>query len=191
MRGPPIKKNHMLLPEAYPETLADIQHTLDQSLALPEELAAGVSEERFHHRPGGKWSIGENLEHLVLSNKGVASALGRPKGFFAQFGPPDRPSRSFQEMHDRYFVRVKGRVSPPPYAPRPEAPKSREEVLESWRMIRQKYAERLAANWTETDLDTLVIPHPVIGKLTMREMLFFHIFHNHHHYDAMRRAIQG
>ncbi len=35
--------------------------------------------------------------------------------------------------------------------------------------------------WDETALDQYQVPHPVIGNLTVREMLFFTIHHNLRH----------
>ena len=51
-------------------------------------------------------------------------------------------------------------------------------------MIGEKYTERLG-NWSEKDLDKYKLPHPLLGKLTVREMLFFTIYHNEHHLKAM------
>ncbi|MCB0635830.1 MAG: DinB family protein [Lewinella sp.] len=175
----------------FPETLPEIQAGMDASMAAAEQLAAEATEPLFHSRPNGKWSIGENLEHLILSNMGVASALARPKAFFEQFGAPQGPSRTYQAMHDQYFVLVQGRTAPPPFAPDREAPTSQADLLHSWRTIRAKYAERLPAHWTEETLDQYCLPHPAIGQLTVREMLFFHIFHNHHHLAAMERIVKG
>jgi hypothetical protein len=169
----------------FPQTLPEIQKAMDASFAAAEDLAAHVSEAQFHFQPGGKWSMGENLEHLILSNMGVASALARRKGFFEQFGSPARPSLSYEAMHEKYFVQVQGRTAPPAVAPDRAAPKGQQELLHSWRMIRGKYAERLPAHWTEETLDSYGLPHPAIGLLTIREMLFFHIFHNYHHVAAM------
>ncbi len=39
----------------------------------------------------------------------------------------------------------------------------------------------VAEKWTEDDLDRFLLPHPLIGKLTIREMLFFTIYHNLRH----------
>ena len=35
--------------------------------------------------------------------------------------------------------------------------------------------------WKDTDLDQYYIIHPILGRLTVREMLFFTIYHTEHH----------
>jgi hypothetical protein len=48
--------------------------------------------------------------------------------------------------------------------------------------------EQVAANlhsaidtWGERGLERLRLPHPALGLLTVREMLFFTLYHNLHH----------
>jgi hypothetical protein len=35
--------------------------------------------------------------------------------------------------------------------------------------------------WSEKNLDNTAVPHPLIGKLTLRKMLYFTIYHMKHH----------
>ncbi len=39
--------------------------------------------------------------------------------------------------------------------------------------------------WSEAALDRYRLPHPLLGKLTVREMLFFTLYHNAHHLDQV------
>ena len=39
----------------------------------------------------------------------------------------------------------------------------------------------MTLRWSEKKLDRYQAPHPALGKLTIREMLYFTIFHNVHH----------
>jgi hypothetical protein len=43
--------------------------------------------------------------------------------------------------------------------------------------------------WNERRLDRVALPHPLLGKLTAREMLFFTLYHNQHHVAAARRRL--
>jgi hypothetical protein len=41
--------------------------------------------------------------------------------------------------------------------------------------------------FSEDDLDSIRLPHPLLGKLTVREMLYFAVYHvGHHHRQAMK-----
>jgi hypothetical protein len=76
----------------------------------------------------------------------------------------------------------------------------REEVTAAQRSARQRAllmrwqrgnAQLRAAveAWSEADLDRLLLPHPILGKITAREMLFFAIYHGHHHIAAAKRRL--
>lgn len=43
--------------------------------------------------------------------------------------------------------------------------------------------------WTEEELDRGQLPHPVLGMVTMREMLFFTVIHNRLHAGDIERAL--
>jgi hypothetical protein len=43
--------------------------------------------------------------------------------------------------------------------------------------------------WSERQLDRIRLPHPVLGKLSVREMLFFTLYHNQHHIEAVKRRL--
>jgi uncharacterized damage-inducible protein DinB len=43
------------------------------------------------------------------------------------------------------------------------------------------------AQWPETALDARRLPHPLIGRLTVREMLLFTVYHNRHHLENVQR----
>jgi hypothetical protein len=43
--------------------------------------------------------------------------------------------------------------------------------------------------WREKDLETLWMPHPILGKITAREMIHFVIYHAEHHVAATKRRL--
>ena len=49
---------------------------------------------------------------------------------------------------------------------------------------------RSASGWGEWTLDRLRLPHPALGRLTVREMLFFTLYHNLHHVENVARRIK-
>ena len=40
------------------------------------------------------------------------------------------------------------------------------------------------------DLDKYVLPHPLLGKVTLREMLYFTIHHNEHHLELLKAGLR-
>jgi hypothetical protein len=43
--------------------------------------------------------------------------------------------------------------------------------------------------WSEAALDSVQMPHPLLGRLTAREMIFFTLYHNQHHVEVVRRRL--
>jgi uncharacterized damage-inducible protein DinB len=44
---------------------------------------------------------------------------------------------------------------------------------------------------TEEELDRYLLPHPLLGKLTMREMLYFTIYHVTHHHRQVETNLSN
>jgi uncharacterized damage-inducible protein DinB len=47
------------------------------------------------------------------------------------------------------------------------------------------------AKWSEANMDYHVLPHPLLGPLSVREMLFFTVYHNTHHVLNVQRLRAG
>jgi hypothetical protein len=147
--------------------------------------------DEFFARIGDAWSPAENVRHLSKSMRPVAKALTTPRLFLrVLFGSPRRASVSFDELVGRYKKLLDeggkaGRFSPSAHA---------ETDLAAWRtrIMNEHHAahEQLMTaieRWPEKKLDRYQLPHPLLGKLTVREMLFFTLYHEGHHREVVRR----
>jgi hypothetical protein len=68
------------------------------------------------------------------------------------------------------------------------APERRTALLARWERVNARLREALEG-WSERDLDRILLPHPLLGKLTTREMLFFTLYHDRHHVEAAKRRL--
>jgi len=50
-----------------------------------------------------------------------------------------------------------------------------------------KLVDAIDQKWTEEQLDNYCVAHPILGKLTMRELAYFTIYHNIHHMETIRK----
>jgi hypothetical protein len=50
---------------------------------------------------------------------------------------------------------------------------------------------RRVVSWSEIDLDRYRLPHPLLGKLTVREMLFFTLQHLAHHASKVEARLEA
>jgi hypothetical protein len=146
-----------------------------------------LSNHRFVVSPEGKWSAGQQLDHLIRSAKPVNKALGLPKFFLRFFGTPvNSTSRSYEQMKDAYVtVLGRGGVTTRPYIPAVTEAHQREILLQQMHAQRDKMIAQLD-KWTEEELDKYQVPHPLLGKITVRECLYFTAYHNYHHLHTLQ-----
>lgn len=143
----------------------------------------------FFAKLGDAWSPSDNVRHLIKSIRPVTKALSTPRILLrVMFGTTRRQSSAYEEVRDRY-------IAIPEKQAGAFAPSSHQEAdLDAWRTSLLHQLEAVnrelaaaAAKWSERDLDHYQLPHPLLGKLTMREMLFFTIHHQRHHIAGVKR----
>ncbi len=173
------------------ETISRIE-TKEQIIKVWQEInqlvvdaVMPMSEEEWSAPRGDKWSPAGIVEHLFISANPVSSALKIPKEMLElQFGWYQGTPRSYNSLKFVYNDMLKN--TPIPNNPfGPKGGKSKAELLQSWQMVKDKIPTRLD-NWTPEDLDRYTIPHPILGPFSVREMLFFTIFHTEHHLMQLR-----
>ena len=127
----------------------------------------------------GKWSPAQQADHLYRSIRPVNLAFGLPAFLLRwMFGRANRPSRTYDELVARYKQKLaEGGRAPAAFVPRPEPLDT--SVSRIHRVTRQLIGR--VNQCTENNLDHLILPHPLLGKLTLREMLYFTAYHAEHH----------
>lgn len=167
------------------ESKADIIEALHTSFEEVATCLLNTPEDVLHLNKDGKWSVAENFDHLIRSTKPVASALKKNKFFFLPFGISLKGSEEYEILKSNYHLRLSQGVRPPKaYVPVEGSDLSKENMLKSWRIIGEKFPNRIS-KWSEKDLNRFRVPHPALGKITLRELLFSTIFHNEHHLKRM------
>lgn len=79
-----------------------------------------------------------------------------------------------------------GRFAPRAVPAPDDASARQREIISEFRAAVRDLANA-AERWSERDLDRYRLPHPLLGKLTLREMLFFTLYHYGHHRDNVIR----
>lgn len=171
----------------------DIIDALKQHHENFNQLVEGLPEKAFTYSWNDKWTPGQQYCHIRKSIAPVAFAFWIPR--FAlryQFGVTNRPSRSYDGLVARYLKALNNNkaVAPEQFRP-PEMPfKNRNREIKRYqRAINQLV--RLAQKCSDKDLDYYVVPHPLIGKLTLREILFFSIYHVQHHQNITQEILNN
>lgn len=138
----------------------------------------------WEKQPAGKWTAGQHIIHLVQSTKPLLKAMNLP-GFVLRwkFGTSNRPSRSLEEVKSRYLEKLatsEGRVSPFS-AKMPHSPVGEKDKWLSELSALNDKLNKKTAKLSDKQLDTLILPHPLMGKMTLREILMWNAYHTEHH----------
>ncbi len=170
-----------------------IQELKERLSAATNDLSnhcSTLSPEQFFLPPEGKWSAAQQMKHLVKSTDMARLAFVLPK-FMVRIlgGKPNRHSRSYDELVAKYTLKLeKGGRASGRYVPKP-IPESygQEKLLQQFSYSMQQFANALQKNWTEPKLDQYLAPHPLLGKITLRELCYFTIHHTYHHLHSIQK----
>jgi hypothetical protein len=145
-----------------------------------------LNKEQFEATPNGKWSAGQNLDHLIRAIKPLQLAYGLPKfALTILFGKTYRPSRTYDEVVTKYKTKLAtGGKASGPFIPPLVGFEKKDELIKTYDTQKQKLISKIEKQ-SETDLDKYILPHPLLGKVTLREMLYFTIHHNEHHLNLL------
>ena len=171
------------------EAPADREELLRSLKRLHGEILAamGTLQPGVFLAPQGKfWSPADHLRHLVRSIRPLAKALSLPRWILLlRFGVTGRKPASFAEVRDLYRGELAAGAQAGPYGPPPREPGGDDDpwralVLDRFERVGQDL-DRVLAGWTDRSLDRYRLPHPLLGQMTIREMLYFTLYHNQHH----------
>jgi len=103
------------------------------------------------------------------------------------FGKSKTGSRSYESLVTAYQAKLQaGGKAPFLYEPG-KATFSKERDLKRLQTLVAKLTERIAL-LEDSEMDSILLPHPLLGKLTIRELLHFALYHvGHHHKQAMEQ----
>jgi len=141
---------------------------------------------------GEAWSPADNVRHLNKSIRAVTRGLRVPRPLILlTIGPALRKSRSYAEIREVYHGVLArgadaGRFAPSPQKPPGDPEAWRRELMSLWAAAANGLEGALTP-WSERALDRCRMPHPLLGKLTVREMLLFTLYHNLHHVRNVER----
>ncbi len=143
-----------------------------------------LNEVSFFAKPNEKWSVAENVQHLIVSTNTSALAFFLPKFIVSWIGgKPNRKSKTYEELVDKYNLKLaQGGTASGRFVPKPiKINFGKEKMIANWNKATAKYLTALEKNRTEDDLENYLVKHPLLGKITLRELCYFTIFHTQHH----------
>lgn len=158
------------------------------------EYWARFSTPAFFAPMGSHWSPAEHVRHLTRSMSPLLPVLRVPRmALRVAFGSPTSPSRTVEQIAASYEQALAEGGTAGRYTPSHEN-ESGDDVRRN--AIMDHHSETLRGltqameRWSEAQLDSYRLPHPLLGKLTVREMMLFTLLHNRHHVEVAERRLR-
>ena len=166
----------------------EIIDALNEKIDAFNHFISSLDEKEFESAPEGKWSAGQNLDHLIRAIKPLQLAFRLPKLFLKLFfGRSNRPSKPYEQLVEKYKYKLaKGGKASGPFIPPIVLFEKKLSLLKTYERQKQNFIKKIQQQ-KESDLDRYILPHPLLGKVTLREMLFFTIYHNQHHLESLEQ----
>ncbi len=180
-------------------TKKEIITASENIFSLFSETCSLIKDTELFARPDNKWSVAENIKHLIISTSTTTLAYSLPK-FLVRWmgGTPNRASGTYEELQEKYYkklsdgAKASGRFIPKPievkYGKSARMNRSDgQKLLHNWNTATVKYIGALTAKRTEEDLDHYLARHPLLGRITLRELCYFTVFHTQHHLNSIQK----
>jgi len=164
------------------EAIADLIEEKNQALF---NWLNNQSIDNWETGPSEKWTSGQQVLHLLQSIKPLNNALSLPTFVLRyKFGKANRDVRDYQTVVTRYQERLKdvpkGKLSP--YSKDMKVPTIKEKKYLINRLkVESKKLQYKTKKLSDKNLDTVILPHPLMGKMPVREIIMWTAYHTEHH----------
>lgn len=174
----------------HPATLPEILAALESNAASIAEFYSAQPDATVFTGSPDRWGPAHHLVHLTRTSASVS----RPLRSGALPLHPTSRSRTYAEVRDaaaaslgatpREQLLEMGRVVAIPSGA------SRADLVASF-LSASADLRAAAAERSEDDLDRHALAHPLMGMLTVREMLLFCVLHERHHARIVRTRLEA
>jgi len=168
------------------ETIAELLEEKHQQLFSWLE---NQPDDNWENGPENKWTVGQQILHLVNSLQKLNIALSYPRFFLKhKFGTCNRAPRDYETVAKKYQEKLlanqeKARV----FNKDLKVPKLKDRNRLLTRLqIQSKKLQYKVRKVSDINLDTLVLSHPLMGKMTIREIVMWTAHHTEHHTNILR-----
>jgi DinB superfamily len=177
-------------PSTSEEIIASLESVHEDGVAYWSRF----SDADFFARVGEHWSPAEHVRHLTKSMTPVLPALRLPKiALRAAFGLASRKSMTYEALRTTYARALDDGGVAGRFAPSEETgdgSRARRDAIMDDHSETVRGLTAAISRWTDAQLDRYRLPHPLLGKLSVREMLLFMVLHNAHHVQVAERRLR-
>lgn len=146
-----------------------------------------LTDEQLTYSNNGKWTAAQHFHHVYLVISPFPKILSSKELIIQKFGKIDRPVWNYDTVIENYVKT--SRQSPQRFLPEQVSPQQKTIITADLQKVLQTI-QQLLAQYSETELDTLVIPNPLLGDLTLRETFFLMSYHPTLHLKQSKEILE-
>ena len=165
-----------------------IQLTIDKFQNLFDFLNSHDID-KWNKGPDGKWTSGQHIMHLLQSAKPLNKALGLPMFvLWYKFGKANRPPRTYDVIENKYKAKLAAarNILSPFSKKMPETPpEGKQSIIDQLNKQKEILLKKIN-KVSEKDMDKYLIPHPLLGRMLIREMIMWNAIHVDHHLQTLK-----
>jgi uncharacterized damage-inducible protein DinB len=144
-----------------------------------------LTNEEFTYNYNEKWTAGQQFNHVYLVISVFPKILSSKEFILQKFGKINRPTWNYDLVIENYFKT--SRKSPEQFLPEQIGSEQRTTITADIQQVLLAIQE-LLDQYTDEELDTLVLPNPLLGSMTIRETFYLMSYHATHH---LRQTVQN
>jgi hypothetical protein len=170
-------------------TQAELVQALEARHNEVGDYFSNLSEATLLADAAPKWNPAQHLIHLTRANSRIA------QGFQARDALPNNESgqaKSYEVVRETYLTALTQAPSEllakNGATVQVETNSSQAQILEAYQQAGTGLRQGIQT-WTEAELDAKAMPHPLLGLLSVREMLEFALYHDLHHLEGVRKTL--
>lgn len=169
----------------------EIQDKLQENHKSFTGLIMSLNDQDFLFSQNDKWTAGQQLDHIYRSVAAVKLALTLPKFVIKLIvGKANRSSKDYESLIAKYKLKLEqGGRAGRRFIPKPVKPGQKTALKDKLLSAVNSLCKKIN-KYDEQQLDDYILPHPLLGKLTIREMLYFTIYHAAHHQQLVLRYLE-
>ena len=146
-----------------------------------------LTDEQFVYSHNGKWTAGQQFSHVYLTLLPFPKILPSKEFIEQKFGKIDRPIWDYETVLKNYFKT--SLKAPQQFLPEQINTEQKATITDDLQKI-VLTIQQLLDQYTDEELDTLVLPHPLLGKMTIREMFYLMTYHATHHLGQTEKNLE-
>ncbi|RYD58662.1 MAG: DinB family protein [Sphingobacteriales bacterium] len=170
-------------------TTDQLVRSLIDNHSTTANFICSLTDAQFVHSHSGKWSAAQQLSHLILCLMPINQALAARDYIREKFGVQSRAAMSYDDVIANYKAGLQnGGKAPERFLPPVIDVAQRDTLRNQLDEILIALRDQIST-YSEAELDTLVLPHPFMGLLSIREMLYLMSYHPLHHLAQVKEHL--